>query len=304
MHSRRRIFLMLILVGLIVPVLHLERVKAKNYVITVSATQVRLGDFFLVRCPLGNDVSTAEARFLDETVRLQPIDGNMIGLIPVSYSAKPGDYPLTIEFQSGDEKTVQEFPITVVNRKFREDHIRVSEKMREQTLNPKNRLSDAEKTVGARQKALANPTPPMWSGRFIWPVTGRITTNFGYARFVNDRPNGRHSGLDIAAPTGRPILATNHGQVVLAEDLHWTGKTILIYHGMNLFSSYSHLSSMMVRPGDSVRKGDRIGYVGATGLATGPHLHFTIRLGETAVDPYLFLDKNVAWEGQFFHLSK
>ncbi|HEX2954663.1 MAG TPA: M23 family metallopeptidase [Bacillota bacterium] len=274
--------------------LNVFRAKAEDLTVTVSASQVRLGDFFWVRCQTGSSDAKVQAHLLSETLPLQYIGGYMTGMIPVNYNTQPGDYKLTVEVSSGNEKTVKEIPITVITRDFPEDRIQVSEEMHQETLGTANLQSDTEKTGKARGDVLANQVLPMWSESFIWPVTGRrITTNFGFTRFVNDKPNGRHSGLDIASPQGTPILAVNNGRVIMAEPLHWTGNTVMIYHGMNLTTSYCHMSSMVVKPGDIVKKGDLIGYVGMTGLTTGPHLHFTVRLGETAIDPNLLLDKSL-----------
>lgn len=260
--------------------------------LNLSAAEIRPGDFVWIRLNAPNALKVS-AILLEETTMLQPINERWLGMIPVSYNTEPGDFVITIKVETKSKELIRELPLRVVHREFPEDRIRVSEGMRRTSLAPANVNSDLQKVQQAREGVLVNPTPPLWSGSFIWPVKGRITTDFGYRRFVNDIPNGRHSGLDIAASTGTPIVATNRGRVILAESLHWTGQTIIVYHGMNLFSSYSHLSAMRVRSGDMVQKGAVIGEVGATGLATGPHLHLTFRVGLTAVDPYLFLEKEV-----------
>lgn len=120
------------------------------------------------------------------------------------------------------------------------------------------------------------------------PTTGRLTTDFAQIRYVNNEiSSSRHSGIDLAAPSGTPVLAPNNGKVTLAAPgLLSTGNTIVIDHGMGLFTSYYHLNSMNVNVGDIVSKADVIGTVGTTGFSTGPHLHYAVSIYNTYVNPY------------------
>jgi murein DD-endopeptidase MepM/ murein hydrolase activator NlpD len=109
---------------------------------------------------------------------------------------------------------------------------------------------------------------------------------------VNNAETSRHSGLDIAAPKGTAIQAANKGKVTLAKSLHVLGNTIIIDHGLNLFSAYAHLDQLLVTEGEIVEKGQLIGKIGSTGFSTGPHLHWTLSVGSTFVNPWLFLDND------------
>lgn len=123
---------------------------------------------------------------------------------------------------------------------------------------------------------------------FIWPVEGRISGRFGRQRVYNGKPGSPHSGTDIAAPQGTPIRAPAAGLVVFAEpDLYLTGGTVLIDHGHGVGSNFLHLSRLDVEPGQRVEQGDIIGQVGATGRATGPHLHWGLTWFTTRLDPQL-----------------
>lgn len=123
---------------------------------------------------------------------------------------------------------------------------------------------------------------------FIWPIEGRISGRFGRQRIYNGSPGAPHSGTDIAAPQGTPIKAPAAGLVVFAEpDLYLTGGTILIDHGHGIGSNFLHLSRLDVQPGQRVEQGDIIGRVGATGRATGPHLHWGLTWFDTRLDPQL-----------------
>jgi murein DD-endopeptidase MepM/ murein hydrolase activator NlpD len=130
----------------------------------------------------------------------------------------------------------------------------------------------------------------LWSNNFIWPLKGRLTTDYGATRYHNNKLANRHNGIDIAAPIGSPVIASNAGQVTLAADLLVTGNTIIIDHGWNIYSSYLHLSELSVETGDHVLKGEEIGKVGSTGFSTGPHLHWSISYNRIFLEPRNFLD--------------
>ena len=126
---------------------------------------------------------------------------------------------------------------------------------------------------------------------FAWPLTGRISGVFGSQRIYNGTPKSPHSGLDVAAAKGVPVLAPAGGVISFAKpDLYLTGGTILIDHGHGLSSSFLHLSELDVKPGQRVEKGQRIGLVGATGRATGPHMHWGLNWFKVRLDPQLLVD--------------
>ncbi len=125
---------------------------------------------------------------------------------------------------------------------------------------------------------------------FIWPASGRISGVYGSRRILNGEPRRPHYGMDIANKTGTPVVAPAPGVVRLAEpDLYYSGGTIVIDHGLGLSSTYLHLSRIEVSPGQRVQQGDKIGEIGATGRATGPHLDWRLNLGQKRLDPQLLL---------------
>ena len=127
---------------------------------------------------------------------------------------------------------------------------------------------------------------------FQWPVQGRISGRFGNARVYNGQPGAGHSGMDIAAPDGTPVRAPAGGVVTFASpDLYLTGGTVLLDHGHGVSSNFLHLSRIDVRVGDRIEPGQVIGAVGATGRATGPHLHWGMNWFDTRIDPLLVLER-------------
>ena len=131
-----------------------------------------------------------------------------------------------------------------------------------------------------------------WRQDFVWPVRGRISGRFGSQRIYRGEPGSYHSGLDIAQPTGTPFVAPADGVVVLAvEDYSLEGQLLIIDHGQGLNSAFLHCSRILVREGERVTQGQHIGDVGASGRATGPHLHWGLTWHGARLDPLLFVDR-------------
>lgn len=129
-----------------------------------------------------------------------------------------------------------------------------------------------------------------WRQDFIWPVTGRISGRFGSQRVYRGEPGSYHSGIDVAQPTGTPYVAPADGVVVLAAETPFTleGYLLIIDHGMGLNSAFLHSSELLVREGEAVKQGQTIGRIGATGRATGPHMHWGLMWRGLRLDPLLF----------------
>ncbi len=127
--------------------------------------------------------------------------------------------------------------------------------------------------------------PTLASGALAWPVSGEVTSGFGWRVHPIFRRPEFHTGVDIAASPGTPVLAPADGTVIFAGSMPANGTLVILDHGHGLSTTYSHLSAYAVRPGDRVRKGDVIGQVGSTGWSTGPHLFFEIRRNGQPVDP-------------------
>lgn len=203
------------------------------------------------------------------------------GYLVADLTAKPGHYKVVVRMPgSGSEKQVE--------LEIREKNYGV----RRLTL-PKNMVDlDAQtlqraKKESKRMKVLweATPSPPLWSGPFIRPVPGKVVGAFGQRSIINDQPRSPHSGVDLKGERGAPIMAINSGQVVLTGDHFFTGLTVVIDHGGGILSMYFHLDRIAVEKGERVKKGHIIGLVGSTGRATGPHLHWAIRINGDRIDP-------------------
>jgi murein DD-endopeptidase MepM/ murein hydrolase activator NlpD len=129
----------------------------------------------------------------------------------------------------------------------------------------------------------------LWRGVFILPVEGELSTTFGLNRIINGQRRGPHTGIDLRAEEGAPVLACNSGVVVLFDELFFSGKSLILDHGWGLYSMYFHLSEALVKEGDRVSTRALLGRVGSTGRSTGPHLHWGIRMNGARVDPLSLL---------------
>jgi murein DD-endopeptidase MepM/ murein hydrolase activator NlpD len=134
--------------------------------------------------------------------------------------------------------------------------------------------------------AFAQPfEPPLFSSSFAPPRDAEVTGRFGDKRLFNGRLQSQHYGEDVSGSVGAPVLAINDGRAVLVRDCYASGRSVVVWHGAGLYSVYFHLSRFQVKPGETVRRGQRIGRVGKSGRVTGPHLHWGTKLGGLYVDP-------------------
>jgi murein DD-endopeptidase MepM/ murein hydrolase activator NlpD len=146
--------------------------------------------------------------------------------------------------------------------------------------------ADAAKVAAAR--AIDRPEPPFESG-YAWPARGIITGVYGSQRILNGEPRRPHFGIDIAAPTGTPVTAAADGVVAMADDLYFTGGTVILNHGYGLTTTYSHMQDVWVVEGQALRQGEPLGTVGATGRATGAHLDWRVNWFDQRLDPALLV---------------
>ncbi|MHA1569264.1 MAG: M23 family metallopeptidase [Alphaproteobacteria bacterium] len=182
---------------------------------------------------------------------------------------------------------VEEHALAVKARKYKVERI---EGLPPKMVTPSERdlvriRADHKLIKAARKRDIA---APYFAGGFDWPVRGRISGVYGSQRILNGKPKNPHTGIDVAAPTGTLIVAPAAGEVTLAHpDMYYTGMTVILDHGHGLSSYLIHMSAILVKAGDRVKKGDPIGRVGATGRVTGPHLHWGMNWRKARLDPRL-----------------
>ena len=211
-----------------------------------------------------------------------------VGLLGLDMQDEPGAHELAVDIKRGSQTKHVSLNVLVAKEKFRVEHLKL----------PKEKVDLDEKAL-ARWKAeqeqvktaLAEDSRfKLWQGGFLEPVGGKRTGIFGSVRIMNGQARNPHNGEDIGAPMGTDVLATNDGVVRLTVDHIFSGKGVYVDHGLGFYSMYFHLSEVSVKEGDQVKAGQVVGKVGATGRATGPHLHWGVKLNGARVNPYALLD--------------
>lgn len=214
---------------------------------------------------------------------------NWLAVVGIPLSAKTGRHSINI-VHSTRKKTIKTF--NVKNYPYRTQRLTIKNTNK---VNPnKKSTKRIEREFFLKKKLRGTFTASQPHFNFIKPTTGRDSGRFGLRRILNKQKRNPHSGMDIAAPQGRSVKATETGQVIFAGDLFFTGKVVYLDHGNGLLSLYAHLSKINVKKGQRVKRGQLIGKVGKTGRVTGPHLHWSVYLNGNAVDPSLFLSKTKA----------
>ena len=178
----------------------------------------------------------------------------------------------------------------VGGKDYAAQHLTVAPKHVELSETNLRRVRAEQPVIRAAFEAFSTTVPSTFE--MITPVVGPKSSSFGLRRFFNNQPRRPHSGMDIAAPTGTPVVAPASGKVIETGDYFFNGKTIFIDHGQGLITMFCHLDTIEVKKGQAVLPRDRVATVGATGRVTGPHLHWSIALNGALVDPALFLAQN------------
>jgi murein DD-endopeptidase MepM/ murein hydrolase activator NlpD len=206
------------------------------------------------------------------------------GLVGIDLDTKPGKYVVTVTGRDPDGGSVAvDYPLTVAPKVFAERKLTVDPKFVSSPREMLTRIQEESETVRAIFDAVS--AERRWTGPFVLPVPGKPISEFGKRSVYNGQQRSPHAGTDFAGATGTPVKAPNAGRVVLAASLYYSGNTVILDHGQGLYSYFGHCSAISAREGDTVAAGDIVGKVGATGLVTGPHLHWSVRLAGTRVDP-------------------
>jgi murein DD-endopeptidase MepM/ murein hydrolase activator NlpD len=191
----------------------------------------------------------------------------------------PGTIPVRVEAAG----RAAEADLEVVEPGFSVRTLTVAGKYVEPPATVRRRMA-ADRKAFAR--AFARPfVPPLFEDRFDWPRRAPTSGRFGDQRTFNGKRASVHYGLDVVGPVGAPIAAANDGEVVLVRDAYMSGRTVVLWHGADVFTTYFHLSRVDVKVGQRLRRGELLGALGASGRVTGPHLHWGVKIGGLYVDP-------------------
>ncbi len=234
---------------------------------------------------LGNAAVPPQAYFgADRAMVVKDSDGQWVAVVGIDLKTPAGTQHLRVQGPDGPAKLA----FQVGTKNYESQHIKLKNQ-RHVDPDPKQ-LQRFEREYKAQIAAYSRfreegPTTVVLDK----PVEGRLSSRFGLRRFFNGEERNPHSGLDFAVPAGTPIKAPSDGIVTIVADYFFNGKTIFIDHGQGLVTMYCHLSEFNVQEGQQVSRGQVIGKVGATGRATGPHLHWNVSLNNARVDPAIFI---------------
>jgi murein DD-endopeptidase MepM/ murein hydrolase activator NlpD len=225
------------------------------------------------------------------SVRFYPTGLNAFAaVIGADLEAKPGVMKLSLEttFFGGSVRHVQ-IPMALKAKSFEQESFSVPTEFDQLAPEILQRIRSEQEQFD-RTFAISAPEK-LWSLPFIMPVDGIITSPFGYRRVINGTPRAPHTGVDLRAAIGTPVLAANHGRVALRGDFFFSGKTLILDHGSGLYTMYFHLSEFDADVGDEIQRGQIIALSGMTGRVNGPHLHWGARVNGARVDPFQLIEK-------------
>jgi len=256
--------------------------------ITTAARSVQPGEVVVLTAVTPDPADTVRVRAFGRDIPAFPVDAHTWrALMGIDLDVRSGRYEAAIDARSGSRTWHAAAPLMVRHRTFSTRQLRVDPAF----VNPPREAEERILQEARQLEALwvASSHSRLWDGAFVQPVPGSGTDRFGARSIFNGQPRSPHGGEDFPNPEGTPIAAPNAGLVVLARDLYFTGNTVVIDHGLGLFSLLAHLSVIEVAEGDRVRTGQRVGLVGSTGRVTGPHLHWAVRVAGARVDPLSLL---------------
>lgn len=218
-----------------------------------------------------------------------PVDANkMYALLPISYYAKPNDETVVVTYRENGVTKTKNIVVNVKDGNYKKEEIHVTKSK----VNPKGKEVNERinKEYHEAMNLYASSTKKNYlNSKFILPMESFITSDFGKARVYNDTLKGYHSGTDFRAKVGTPIISSNDGVIALVKDRFYSGGTVIIDHGQGIYTCYYHMSKFSVEKNQKVKKGEILGLSGKSGRVTGPHLHFSVRVGGVQVDPLQFV---------------
>jgi murein DD-endopeptidase MepM/ murein hydrolase activator NlpD len=295
-HSRRLTFALTLIVCLAARSVAQETADRKtSSLISVTTTPAHLvnGGPVFFRVTTSQPLQALKGTWLGHEVIFDRGKGNAWFLLAaVSLETKPGPVPLELEGTTEAGTTITyRYDILIGRAKYPIVKLTVSKQFTEP--NPQQQAT-IKQDQEIKHKTFSETSPEReWSGRFVAPVDAPVSDVFGTRRIFNGATKSVHQGLDYRVPSATPVNAINGGTVILAQPLYFEGNCVTIDHGQGLLSLYLHLSELKVKAGDKVERNQEIGLSGATGRATGPHLHIAVRWQGVYLDPAALLTLNL-----------
>lgn len=260
---------------------------ASSPALTVQARALQPGEVVVVTVTTRDDATAVGVTgFGVTTAAFRTDDHTWQALLGIDLDQRPGTVAVTATVTRGSTVEHGAVSLAVAPRRFPTRRLRVNPSFVSPTAEQQRRIAA---DAAFLESAWAGAGDRLWVDRFVRPVPGPANSRFGSRSVFNGQPRAPHGGTDFLSAAGTPVRAPNAGRVVCARDLYFTGNTVVIDHGLRVFSLLAHLARLDVREGDLVENGQVVGLVGATGRVTGPHLHWTLRIAGARVDPLSLL---------------
>jgi murein DD-endopeptidase MepM/ murein hydrolase activator NlpD len=255
--------------------------------ITATSRSIRPGELVVLTIVTAAPAAAVRVQAFDREWRPFRVDARTWRvLIGIDLDVSPGAYSVSVDAGESEDRTT--YPLAVTARAFRTRSLTVAEAF---VTPPPEMAARIEQEAALLQHLWrSSALERLWTGGFVRPVPDPANSAFGTRSIFNGQPRSPHGGADFESPAGRVVKAPNAGRIVLTRPLYFTGNTVVIDHGLGLFSLFAHLSQTDVSEGDAIAAGAVVGRVGATGRVTGPHLHWTVRLGDARIDPLSLLE--------------
>jgi murein DD-endopeptidase MepM/ murein hydrolase activator NlpD len=256
--------------------------------LSLSAPSARPGEVIVVAVVPPDPLGPVQVEAFGRTFpAFFALDHQWKALVGIDLDVRPGEYEVAADAREGGRSVRALRMLNVEARTFPTRRLTVDPAFVTPPAELEARILREAKQLEMLWAESAGSR--LWDGSFVRPVEARPNGQFGVRSIFNGEPRSPHAGEDFPAAQGTPVVAPNAGRVVLARDLYFAGRTVVIDHGLGCFSLLEHLSSMAVKEGARVETGQAIGRVGATGRVTGPHLHWAVRLNGARVDPLSLL---------------
>ncbi len=267
-------------------------VQAQELNIRIEPKSVGQGETLVIYLESPGTLKNLEAEFLEKEVRFYEVGKDRYrAILGIPLTAEPERYNILFRIKTkGGLEIEWKETVQVKKRVFKKETL---------SIPPEKSKHLTSKYLGTEGRKIRKvykreERKQFWEGRFILPAEGRISSPFGAYRVYNrGKASWRHKGIDIANKEGTEVVAPNSGIIVLSEDMRVHGETIIISHGQGIFSIFSHLKERLVRKREEVERGQLIGLMGQTGLATGAHLHWGLCASGTVVDPLEWTKKKI-----------
>lgn len=273
--------------------------------ISLSHTNIANGSTFRVLLQSSDKLKQApNVIFKTKTYQMFTISGNTTeyeAYIPVDYYSKIGQENVQIKYKEHNETKRKNISIKISKGDYKQNEI-ITVPKGKVTLSKKSKNRAIKEYATVYKNVYSQITAKSYTtnSKFISPIKSIITSAFGTARVYNGTTKSYHTGTDYRAKTATAVKASNNGKVALVMKRFYLGNVVYIDHGHGAYSYYSHLSSTKVKQGQSIKAGDILGYSGATGRVTAPHLHYAFRLYNVTVDPLQFMKLHNRFNGGDF----